>query len=510
MAALPPSLSKARPAIDLPPPPRVRAVDRRLLALFGVLGFSAGLPFAMFATVLSLWLVERGVGVAVIGFFVWVTLLPTLKFLWAPAIDRVAVPGFAGLWGKRRGWIMLAQTGIVASTAALGLVGGTASLPVVALFATLLAFWTTTLEVAADGWRIELAEGEAAQGPLAAANVWGYRTAMVAAGSGALLIADRLGWSAAYLSVAVVAALVLPVLAATRPEHPGSRGRAVAVGLVASAVVLVVVAAGFAGVGAVLLRIAAAAGVSGASNVTPVVLGLCLIPFLAMAVAIPRIRRMGPEAPLRASALVGPYVDVFWRFGAGALAILAFVSLYRMGDVLALALSKVLPRQIGYSLSAIGMADGLVAVAASMAGVGLGGWLSTRWPQAWTLAAGAMLAAIGNWGFVWLASQPPATGALYLVTAADQFGNGFAGTVFVVYLSMLVDRRFPAAQYAFLSGFAFLLPRLLAGASGSMQARIGYDGFFLLSGGLSAGAILLLPLVMQLRPRADGRPDIAR
>jgi PAT family beta-lactamase induction signal transducer AmpG len=126
----------------------------------------------------------------------------------------------------------------------------------------------------------------------------------------------------------------------------------------------------------------------------------------------------------------------------------------------------------------------------------------TRWPQGWTLALGALLAAIGNWGFVWLAHQHLSETVLYVATALDQFGNGIAGAVFVVYLSMLVNPRFPGAQYAFLSGFAFLLPRLLAGASGSMQERIGYDGFFLLSGALSLAAILFLPLLGRIRPRA--------
>jgi len=67
-------------------------------------------------------------------------------------------------------------------------------------------------------------------------------------------------------------------------------------------------------------------------------------------------------------------------------------------------------------------------------------------------------------------------------------------------LSMLVNPRYPGAQYAFLSGFAFLLSRLLAGASGAMEARIGYDGFFLLSGSPSHAAVLL-PWAPGLRPR---------
>ncbi|USU05030.1 permease [Sphingomonadaceae bacterium OTU29LAMAA1] len=482
-----------------------RAVDRSRLLLFGLLGFSAGLPFYMFSTVLALRLTQHGVGLVVIGFFAWITLLPTAKFLWAPLLDRVGVPGFARFWGKRRGWIMLAQFGIATSLVALAIGSDDRSLPLTALAAVLLAFWTTTLEVAADAWRIEVAPTAGDQGPIVAANLWGYRSAMVAAGSGALIFADGAGWAAAYLLIAAAAFVPFPILATMRPDVAGGGGRmvALATGLAASVLILLGVAAAAGMIGWIVLSVADAWGIDSRSNVTPAVLIVCLLPFVAMALALPRIRRAAPQDPLRRSAAVGPYVDVFWRYGYGALAVLAFVSLYRMGDVLALTLSKPLVKAAGYSLRAIGIADGAVALAASMAGVALGGWLATRWRQGWALALGALLAALGNWGFVWLAHQPAGTAVLYVATALDQFGNGFAGAVFVVYLSMLVNPRYPGAQYAFLSGFAFLLPRLLAGASGSMQAAIGYDGFFLLSGALSLAAIVLLPWVTRLRPHAD-------
>jgi PAT family beta-lactamase induction signal transducer AmpG len=473
-------------------------------ALYVLLGFSAGLPFYMFSTVLSLRLTAHGVGIVVIGFFAWVTLLPTFKFLWAPLLDRYTIPGFGGFWGKRRGWIMLSQLGIVTSLVAMALTSADRSLGITALFAVLLAFWTTTLEVAADAWRIELAPTQEEQGPIVAANLWGYRSAMVAAGSGALIVADRGGWTAAYLLIAAAAFVPFPILAAMRPERPGAPGRwpALLGGLIASGVILVALAAATAAIGWVVLGLAAEAGISSKSNVTPVVLALALLPFLVMAAMLPRIRRAPREAWMRRSPAVGPYVDVFWRYGYATLVIMLFVSLYRMGDVLALGLSKVFVKSLGYSLTAIGVADGAVALISSMAGVALGGWLVTRWPSGWTLALGAVLAAIGNFGFVWLGAQTPGTLVLYAATAADQFGNGFAGAVFVVYLSMLVNPRFPGAQYAFLSGFAFLLPRLLAGASGSAQQTIGYDGFFLLTGVLSLASMLFLPLLVRLKPRA--------
>lgn len=481
------------------------------MALYILLGFSAGLPFFMFSTILGLRLQAHEVGLVVIGFFAWVQLLPTFKFAWAPLLDRYDIPGFSRFWGKRRGWIMLSQLGILTSMIAMALTASDESLPVTALFAVLLAFWTTTLEVAADAWRIELAPTREEQGPITAANLWGYRSAMVAAGSGALLIADRSGWTASYLAIAAAAFVPLPILIAMRPDpgHGGGRWTALATGLVASAAILLGVLVLTAAVGWVVLGIAEQIGISAKTNVTPYVLMICMVPFLIMAAAVPRIRKLPPDSAIRQSAALGPYVDFFWRYGFGALVLMAFVSIYRMGDVLALNLSKPMIKELGYSLTQIGRADSLVALIASMVGVGLGGWMVIRWRQGFTLAIGAFFAALGNFGFVWLAHQQPSEALLYIATAADQFGNGLAGAVFVVYLSLLVNPRYPGAQYAFLSGFAFLLPRLLSGAGGAIVEALdkaghnGFDIFFLISGVASLAAIPFLPLLARIKPRPD-------
>lgn len=477
---------------------------RRVLPLYLLLGFSAGLPFYMFNAVLMLRLARHGVDIVTIGYFAWVALLPTFKFAWSPLVDRFAIPGFSRIWGKRRGWILLSQLGIFATMVAMALTSDDENLPLVALFAVALAFWTTTLEVAADAWRIQLAPTQEQQAPIVAANLWGYRSAMVAAGSGAVLVAARADWMWAYLVIALAAFLAFPALAATRPEEgaQGSRWSALAGGIAASVAIVALSVAAIALVGWLALRATGAAGIGADSNLTAAVLVVCLLPFAALALALPRIRRMEADAPARRSPTIGPFVDIFWRFGLGTLAVLAFVSLYRVGDVLALTLSHPLWNARGYSLDQIGIADGAVALPASMAGVALGGWMAARWPLGRALAAGALVAALGNWAYAWLWWREPAALVLYASVAADQFGNGFAGTVFVIYLSLLVNPRFPAAQYAFLSGFAFLLPRLLAGASGAIQQAIGYDGFFLLAGALSLAALVFLPVLARLRPRA--------
>src|SRR5688500_16641071 len=95
------------------PPAAIRPRFGRM-ALYVLLGFSAGLRFYLCSTVLALRLQAHGVVLVVIRFFAWVQLLPTFKSLWAPVLDRYDVPGFARFWGKRRGWIMLSQLGIFA------------------------------------------------------------------------------------------------------------------------------------------------------------------------------------------------------------------------------------------------------------------------------------------------------------------------------------------------------------------------------------------------------------
>ena len=377
------------------------------------------------------------------------------------------------------------------------------NLPLVALFAVLLAFWTTTLEVSADAWRIELARTAQDQSILTAANLWGYRTAMAASSLAALTVADHAGWTWGYLAVAIGAFLPLPILMCLRrdPAATGGRGMALAIGLLASSAALVAALILATSVGWVLLHGATAIGIGAKTDVKAAVLILCLVPFVVMAVSLPWIVRMSPTHWARASTWLGPYVDIFWRFRYTVLPLLGFVTFYRMGDVLTLWGVKPLEIAARYDLTTMGIADGFITTPSSMAGVALGAVLAVRMRMAWALTLGAVGSALGNWIFVWLWTVPPSPLVIYTATAIDQFAHGLEGAVFVVYLSLLVNPRYPAAQYAFLSGFAFLLPRLLQGAGGSIVEAVGFDGFFWLSGTLSLAAVLFLPFIAGASPR---------
>jgi MFS transporter, PAT family, beta-lactamase induction signal transducer AmpG len=180
------------------------------------LGFSASLPYFLIFDTLSAWFRASGLSLEVIGFFSLVTLISTFKFLWAPFIDRAAVPGLTRWLGHRRSWMLVCQGAI---TLGLWIVAGldpTRSLGAIAVAASLIGFSSATQDIAIDAWRIEAAE-MSKQGAMAAAYQWGYRGGMIVAGAVPLLLAQAYGWHVSYAVMAALMAVgVAGVLAAPR------------------------------------------------------------------------------------------------------------------------------------------------------------------------------------------------------------------------------------------------------------------------------------------------------
>ena len=175
----------------------------RLLVVL-VLGFVSGLPLALSASTLSVWLTESGVSLSAIGLFAAVGTPYTLKFLWSPLIDGLKLPIFTTLFGKRRGWMVATQLLLMASLIALGMCNPTENLWLAALFALLVATSSATQDIIIDAYRVEILP-TAEQGAGAAMVVLGYRLGMIASAAGALFLATSFGWVVTY---AIMAALV--------------------------------------------------------------------------------------------------------------------------------------------------------------------------------------------------------------------------------------------------------------------------------------------------------------
>ncbi len=197
---------------------------RRTLAAFATpsapsllfLGFGCGLPFLLVGYTLSIWLREVRLDLGVIGLVSYVSLFYTLKFVWAPLLDRVPAPGFSWL-GRRRGWMFLAQLLLALALAGMGSFGPAPALGVFVALMALAALAGATQDTVVDAYRIEIAPLEA-QGALAAMYTLGYRLGLIAGGAGTLYLADAVGWRQAYLVTAGL--MVMPMVAVLLSREP--------------------------------------------------------------------------------------------------------------------------------------------------------------------------------------------------------------------------------------------------------------------------------------------------
>ncbi len=187
-----------------------------LLAML-VLGFASGLPLMMLYSKLSFRLAEAGIDRSTIGFMYWITLAYSIKWMWAPVVDRVRLP-LLGRLGRRRSWMLLAIIGTVIGLAIIAFCDPATQLPMTLLGAAVLAYSGATLDISVDAWRIESAPNDV-QSAMAALYQWGYRFAIMFAGLG-LVIADYADWKVSYLVMAATMALIGGLVLIMR-EPPG-------------------------------------------------------------------------------------------------------------------------------------------------------------------------------------------------------------------------------------------------------------------------------------------------
>src|SRR6186713_2020831 len=192
--------------------------ERPVLSML-FLGYSTGLPFYLVFSTLSAWLRTAHIERATIGMLSWVGLFYSFKWIWAPIVDRYALPLLDDWLGRRRSWMLLAQIGLAVCLALLALSDPAQSVARVAFFAGCVAFFAATQDIAMDAWRIESAPADK-QGAMAAAYQVGYRTALMVASAGALIIAGESGFRTSYLTMtALVLIGVLTTLLVREPAR---------------------------------------------------------------------------------------------------------------------------------------------------------------------------------------------------------------------------------------------------------------------------------------------------
>ncbi|MEW6109725.1 MAG: AmpG family muropeptide MFS transporter [Nitrospirota bacterium] len=385
---------------------------RMLVAL--LMGFSCGLPLLLTITVLQAWMKEEGVDLTVIGIMALAGLPYTVKFLWAPFLDRFTLP----FLGRRRGWLLTAQFFLMLSIAGLGFSDPANHLWLLASAAFLVAFFSASQDIVVDAYRREdLSDEELGLGSSLYIN--GYRVGMLLASGGGLIMADYMPFSMVYLIMAV-----------------------------------------------------------------------CMLPGIITTLLAPEPVIVAGAPQTMREAVFEPLIEYFSR--QGAVLILAFILLYKIGDTMASAMTTPFYLDIGFSKTEIGAVVKLFGFWATIAGSLIGGLIMLRLGINRSLWIFGFLQAISTAGFAVLARIGYSVPALSAVIAFENLSGGMGTAAYAAFMASITNKKFTATQYALLSSLMGV-PRVLASApTGFLAKNMGWESFFIVCTLIAIPGMLLL------------------
>ena len=195
--------------------------------------------------------------------------------------------------------------------------------------------------------------------------------------------------------------------------------------------------------------------------------------------------------------LVNPFVSIIKRMGKWAPIVLLLVAFYRISDFTMGVMAYPLYSDLGFSKQAVGLISSGYGVWITILGAMIGGLFVVRFGLMRSLLLGAIMTMVTTAAYAWLSVQPePLVRNLFITIAADNVAGGFAATVFIAYLSSLVDKRYTATQYAFLSSLYSFFLKFASGFSGVFVDKIGYEKFFYLTAAYCIPVMALILLLM--------------
>lgn len=425
------------------------------------LGFSAGLPFLLVFSTLSAWLREYDISRTAIGFVSWIGITYSFKFVWSPVVDRVPLPLLTRWLGRRRAWMLVAQTGIAGGLVAMAFCDPRVDLWWMVVFALVVAFSSATQDIALDAFRIEATDASL-QGATAATYQLGYRIAVLAAGAGALYIAEFVSWKMAYQAMAALGLVgILTTLVIREPERQVAAGASDLEGKVAD--------------------------------------------FAERISHLPDWMRR--TLIFLYGAIVCPFVDFFARYGWMAVVLLLFIGLFRLSDIAMGVMANPFYIDMGFSKDQIANVSKVYGFVMTIMGALLGGALVFRIGAARLLMPSVFLIAASNLTFSWLAwvGQPDLS-ILTIAISVDNLVGGMSGSIFIAFLSGLTNTAYTATQYALFTSIMTLPGKLLGGSSGWVVDRLqeefsstwkfgGYAIFFVYTALLGLPALVLAWIV---------------
>ena len=386
------------------------------------LGVSSGFGFAMIAATLTTRLAQDGIKKSTVTAFAFTFLAFNFKWLWAPLVDTVRLPGL-GRFGQRRAWLWLSGGLVMIAVVFLGSLDPKTSLPTVVAAAILVGVLAATNDVIIDAYRIELLEPRQL-GVGAGMSQYGWRIGSAGAASLALVVAARADWSMAYYTCALLA-----------------------------------------------------------------------LPAMLVGVVMGEPVRHRPPAPVPGVlhaivAYFSPLTEFLKR--EGAVIVLLFVLIHKVGDTLANLTLRLLFDDLGYTNDEIAFYDVFVGFIAFLVGIFVGGALYARVGMKRAVLVSLVLMAVSNFSFAALAAAGHSNLGMAGAIGFENFASGIGGVTVVAYLSALCNLRFTATQYALLSALASIAGRFLTGTTaGALIDAMGYVSFYLLTTAIAVPGVVL-------------------
>jgi PAT family beta-lactamase induction signal transducer AmpG len=379
-----------------------------------LLGFSSGIPLALVTGTLQAWMASKSVDLTLIGIFSLVGLPYTLKFLWAPLMDRY-VPPFLG---RRRGWIVLTQLALILSLVLMSFCDPVQFPGVLATFACLVAFSSASQDIVFDAYKTEvLAQEEYGLG--AASATLGYRVAMLFSGAFALILSDHLPWSRVYqiMALSIIVGVVVTLLA---PEG---------------------------------------------------------------------LHAAKPPKTLR-EAVAQPFFDFLKRRKVTQL--IAFIILYKIDVVVAVALMTPFMMELGFTKTDIGTVTKGFGLIATLVGTFAGGiWLSRIGVKKslWTFG---VLQGVSGLSFYFLAKVGYHYPMMVFTIAAENFFSGMGNAAYTAFLMSLCNPRYTATQFALVTSLMALTRTVASAPTGWLAKTVGWESYFLIAISLMIPGLMLL------------------
>ena len=397
-----------------------------LAALF--LGVSSGVPYAMIAATLTTRLAQDGIDKKSVTAFALAFLVYNLKWLWAWVVDGVRLP-IIGRLGQRVSWLLVAGTLVIVAIANLGMMDPKASLLATAWAAVFVAFAGATYDIVIDAYRIEWLEPHEL-GVGAGMYQYGWRIGSVVAAALALVIADRGGWTLAYVICAFIAlpAMGVALILGEPPRHQEP------------------------------------------------------------------VQRQGWARV--ANSIVAPLSEFFQR--KGALLVLLFILLHKMGDTLGSLTFRLLANDLQFTNDEIAIYDVGFGFWAFLIGIFIGGILYERLGMKRAVMISLVLMAVSNFSFALLAAAGHSNWGLAGAIGFENIASGIGGVTVIAYFSALCDLRFTASQYALITALMSVVGRVLTGSTaGLLIENFGFVNFYLFTTVIALPGILIFWLMMR-------------